>query len=60
MSISTTLSIWNDVEIAMRGVNSAIAHSSTACGSSPSNSIESSPASSSSSSSTLLMPPPPP
>src|SRR5579871_2685777 len=55
MSISTTLSIWNDVEIARLGANRSIAHSSTACGSSPSNSIESSPASSSSISSTLLI-----
>ena len=48
MSIRTTLSIWNEVEIASPGANRSIAHSRSASGSSPSNSIESSPASSSS------------
>src|SRR5438132_1153955 len=60
MSISTTLSIWNDVEIAIPLPKRSMPHSITACGSSPSNSIESSPASSSSINSNVLIPPPPP
>ena len=48
MSISATSSAWNAAEIARRGLNSAIAHSSSACGSSPSYWTDSSPASSSS------------
>src|SRR4051794_12925763 len=55
MSIRTTLSIWNEVEIASPGANRSIAHSRSASGSSPSNSIESSPASSSSINSNVLI-----
>ncbi len=55
--IRTTLSIWNDVEIAIPGANRPMPQARSAWnGSSPSNSIESSPASSSSINSTLLMP----
>src|SRR4051812_17478543 len=57
MSTSATPSIWNAVEIAIRGANRSSAHSSTVSGSSPSNSTESSPASSSSISSTLMRAP---
>src|SRR3954451_1228549 len=58
MSSSTAPSVWNAVEIEIRGANRSIAHSSTASGSSPSNATESSPASRSSSSSTLMCLPP--
>src|SRR5215831_15367031 len=57
MSISTEPSIWNAVEIAIRGEKRSSAHSRSACGSCPSNSTESSPASSSSSTSYRLTPP---
>src|SRR5579885_3520501 len=52
MCSSTAPSVWNVVEIASRGENRSIAHSSSVSGSSPSNCTESSPASRSSSSST--------
>src|SRR5690348_15728182 len=48
---STAPSVWNAVEIAIRGENRSIPHARTASGSSPSNSTLSSPASRSSSSS---------
>ena len=50
MSISATPSIWNAVEIAIRGAKRSSAHSSSSCGSWSSNSTASSPASRSSSS----------
>ena len=54
MCSSTAPSVWNAVEIEIRGANRSIAHSSTTSGSSPSNWTLSSPASRSSSSSTLI------
>src|SRR6476620_9361787 len=60
MSISATVSIWNDVDSARPGMNRSTAHSRTACGSSPSNSIDSSPASSSSINSNVLISSQPP
>src|SRR5512132_1261721 len=58
MSTRAAPSIWNAVEMAIRGAKRSSAHSSTASGSSPSNSTESSPASSSSMYSPLIPQPP--